>query len=150
MPSSRRFIVLVPLCIAIIFLSASCAGTKSSQCKKMVEITRKIASETKTLSDNRKTLDPQKVLQVADAFEGTAKEMKSLAIQDKQLQEYQFGFAKMYLGMGQATRDFVAALARKDLSKAKLAKEQLQQLGITERELVSQTNNYCLDNSIPR
>ena len=79
-------------------------------------------------------------------FEEAAEEMKAFDIKDKQLLEYQDGFAKMYVGMSQATRDFVAALDRKDVSAAKSAKKQLQKLGSTERKLVSGMNSYCQEN----
>ena len=142
----RRCSVILTLSAAISFLSVSCAETKFSQCKQIIEITMRIANETKNLSDNGKTKDPQEALQVADAFEEAAEEMKAFEIKDQQLLEYQDGFAKMYVGMSQATRDFVAALDRKDVSAAKSAKKQLQKLGSTERKLVSGMNSYCQEN----
>ena len=142
MPSLRRFTVIF-LCSVINFLFVSCAETRYSQCKQIIETTMNIANETRTLSDDGKSKEPQEALQVADAFEEAAQEMETISIQDEQLSEYRDGFAQMYVGMSQATRSFIAALNQKDVSGAKSAKEKLQKLGNTERELVNGINNYC-------
>ncbi|MGF1478026.1 MAG: hypothetical protein ACFB4I_00830 [Cyanophyceae cyanobacterium] len=109
----------------------------------MIEVTMNIANETKALSNNGQTKEPQAALQVADAFEKAAQEMAKINLQDEQLVEYQDGFAQMYLGMSRATHSFIGALNDKDITAAKSAKEELQTLGSTERELVSGINSYC-------
>ena len=131
------------LCAALSFLSASCAQSTVSQCRQIIEVTMNIANETRTLSDNGNTKAPQDALQVADAFEEAAQTMRTINLQDQQLTEYQEGFATMYLGMSEATRNFIAALNQKDVEAARSAKERLQKLGSTERELVSGINRYC-------
>ena len=98
------------------------------------------------LSDDLKTKNPEKVLQVADVFEQGAQAMESLELKDTKLQEYQRNFAQFYRNQAQVPRDFIAARDRKDISAAKLALQNLQKLDNTEKKLVTQINNYCLPN----
>ncbi|MEA5510919.1 hypothetical protein VB715_14190 [Crocosphaera sp. UHCC 0190] len=121
----------------------SCAENKISQCQKIILITQKIAEES---SNNRQTKDIKKVLQVADSFEETAQQMKQLKIEDEQLVEYQMGFAEIYQGNADTTRQFVSALNNQDISTARLMQQQVQQLGKKEQELSSQMNSYCQEN----
>ncbi|MEA5532708.1 hypothetical protein [Crocosphaera sp. XPORK-15E] len=106
-------------------------------------ITQKIAEES---ANNRQTKDIKKVLQVADSFEETAQQMKQLKIEDQQLVEYQMGFAEIYQGNADTTRQFVSALNNQDISTAKLMQQQVQQLGKKEQELSNQMNIYCQEN----
>ncbi|WP_243397332.1 hypothetical protein [Crocosphaera subtropica] len=91
----------------------------------------------------RQTTDIKKVLQVADLFEETSQQMKQLKIEDEQLQEYQMGFADIYQGNADTTRQFVAALKDKDIDTAKLMQQQVQQLGKKEQDLGTEMNAYC-------
>ncbi|AFY78392.1 hypothetical protein Ple7327_3164 [Pleurocapsa sp. PCC 7327] len=125
------------------FSTFGCAETKFSQCQKIIEITKNIAKESQ---NNRQTTDIKKVLQMADTFEETAEEMKNLRIQDEKLMQYQIGFAEVYRGNAQATREFVDALQKKDIAKAKLTQKRVQQIGKKEQELVSNMNSYCQGN----
>ncbi|MGK7873485.1 MAG: hypothetical protein AB4426_09275 [Xenococcaceae cyanobacterium] len=143
MPGRRRCVVILSLSAAISLLTTSCAETKFYQCKNIIEVTMKIANESR---NNRDTKDIQKALQVADALEEAAKEMEAIKIQDKQLREYQTGFAKVYRSNAQATRDFVGALQKKDVSAAKLTKKKLQKIGKTEKKLATEMNSYCQGN----
>ncbi|EAZ89345.1 hypothetical protein CY0110_20585 [Crocosphaera chwakensis CCY0110] len=118
----------------------SCAETKISQCQKIILLTQKMAEESETY---RQTTDIKKVLQVADLFEETSQQMKQLNIEDEQLQEYQKGFADIYQGNADTTRQFVAALNNKDIDSAKLMQQQVQQLGKKEQDLGTEMNAYC-------
>jgi hypothetical protein len=124
-------------------LLISCAENKISQCQKIIILTQKMAEESETY---RQTKDIKKVLQVADIFEETAQQMKQLNIEDEQLIEYQMGFAEIYQGNADTTRQFVAALNDKDINTAKLMQQQVQQLGKKEQKLGTQMNNYCQEN----
>lgn len=128
------------LTIACSLLAVSCAQTKISQCQSIIEITQKIAEESK---ENRQTKDIQKVLQVADSFEEAAEDMKNLTIEDEELIRYQTGLAEVYEGNGKTTRDFIAALQQKDITTAKLNQQKVQQIGQKEQELVTEMNLYC-------
>ncbi len=121
----------------------SCAETKISQCQKIIIMTQKMAEESESY---RQTTDIKKVLQVADIFEETAQQMKQLKIEDEQLIEYQIGFADIYQGNADTTRQFVAALNDKDINTAKLMQQQVQQLGKKEQDLGSKMNAYCQEN----
>lgn len=118
----------------------SCSENKVSQCKKIISITQAIAKESRA---NRRTEDMQKALQVADSFAKAAAEMKNLSISDKKLVKYQLGFANIYQGYAQTTRQFIFALQKKDINTVKLMQQQLQQLGKKEPKLGNKMNSYC-------
>ena len=132
--------------LLVVFLNLlliSCAETKISQCQKIILLTQKMSEESENY---RRTEDIKKVLQVADIFEETSKQMKELKIEDQQLVEFQMGFADIYQGNADTTRQFVAALNNKDIDTAKLMQQQVQQLGKTEQDLGTKMKNYCQDN----
>lgn len=131
------------LVILVNLLLMSCAETKVSQCQKIILLTQKMAEESESY---RQTEDIKKVLQVADLFEETSQQMKQLTIEDETLQEYQSGFADVYQGNADTTRQFVAALNDKDIDTAKMMQQQVQQLGKKEQELGAKMQGYCQDN----
>ena len=122
------------------FLLISCAETKISQCQKIILLTQKMAEESENY---RQTTDIKKVLQVADIFEETSQQMKELKIEDEKLIEYQMGFADIYQGNADTTRQFVGALNDKDINTAKSMQQQVQQLGQKEQDLGTEMNDYC-------
>ncbi len=132
--------ILFFLSLTLTFMTVSCAETKVSQCQKIIVTTKKIAQESEK---NRQTKDLQQVLQVADAFEEAAKTMKNLKIKDKQLAQYQQGFAEVYQGNAKATREFISALEKKDIPAAQSLQKQVQAIGQMEQKLVNEMNIYC-------
>lgn len=136
----QAFLPTLLLFFVVNLILVGCAETKVSQCQKIILITQKIAEKSKT---NRQTEDIQKALQVADSFEEAAEDMRKLAISDEKLVKYQLGFAEIYQGYAQTTRQFVSALQKKDISSVKLMQQQLKQLGQKEPELGNEMNNYC-------
>ena len=135
---------LFPLIFIVNLIVFSCAETKVSQCKKIILITKKIAEKSK---NNRQTTDIKKALEVADAFEEAAQNMKDLKVSDEKLVKYQLGFAEIYQGYAQTTRQFVSALQKKDINTLKLMQQQLKQLGKKEPQLGGEMNSYCQSNS---
>ena len=131
------------LSVLVNLLLISCAENKISQCQKIILLTQKMAQESESY---RRREDIKKVLQVADIFEETSQQMKKLKIEDEKLQEYQMGFADIYQGNADTTRQFVAALNDKDIDTAKLMQQQVQQLGKKEQEFGAKMKDYCQDN----
>ena len=138
--SKKIFINASLLVILPNLILASCSENVVSQCKKIILITQEIAKESQT---NRKTEDIQKALKVADSFDKAAVEMRNLSISDKNLVEYQLGFADIYKGYAQTTRQFIFALQKNDIDTVKLMQQQLQQLGQKEPKLGNRMNSYC-------
>lgn len=136
----QAFLPTLLLFFVVNLILVGCAETKVSQCQKIILVTQKIAEKSKI---NRQTEDIQKALQVADSFEEAAEDMRKLAISDEKLVKYQLGFAEIYQGYAQTTRQFVSALQKKDISSVKLMQQQLKQLGQKEPELGNEMNNYC-------
>lgn len=139
----RLYFLINSIIMLLSFGLASCTETKLSQCQKIILITQKMAEESES---NRQTTDVKKVLQVADTFEETAQQMQQLKIEDKKLAEYKTGFAEIYQGNADTTRQFVAALNNQDISTARLMQQRVQQLGKKEQQLGSEMNRYCQEN----
>jgi len=139
----KRYVSLFCLIPAIAILLSSCAETKTAQCQKIFLITKKMAEES---AKNRETKDIKTVLQVADAFEQASEQLKKMELKDPKLTEYQQGLAEVYQGNAETTRNFVKALETKDIPTAKLAQDQVQQIGKKEQEIITQTNQYCQEN----
>jgi uncharacterized protein (DUF849 family) len=139
----KRYISLFCLIPAIAVILSSCAETKTAQCQKIFLITKKMAEES---AKNRETKDIKTVLEVADSFEKSSQELKKIELKDPKLTEYQQGLAEIYQGNADTTRNFVKALETKDIPTAKLAQDQVKQIGKQEQNLVTQTNEYCQEN----
>ncbi|MFM7437366.1 MAG: hypothetical protein ACKO2V_02000 [Snowella sp.] len=139
----KRYISFSCLIPAIAVLLSSCAETKTAQCQKIFLITKKMAEES---AKNRETKDIKTVLEVADSFEKSSQELKKIELKDPKLTEYQQGLAEIYQGNADTTRNFVKALETKDIPTAKLAQDQVQQIGKKEQEIITQTNQYCQEN----
>ena len=139
----KRYISFFCLIPAIAILLSSCAETKTAQCQKIFLITKKMAEES---AKNRETKDIKTVLEVADSFEKSSEELKKIELKDPKLTEYQQGLAEIYQGNADTTRSFVKALETKDIPTAKLAQDQVKQIGKKEQDLVTKTNEYCQEN----
>ena len=137
----KKIFISVPLSVILPnLILVSCSENIISQCKKIISITQEIAKESQ---NNRKTEDVQKALQVADSFDQASVRMRNLSISDRNLVEYQLGFADIYKGYAQTTRQFIFALQKNDINTVKLMQQQLQQLGQKEPKLGNRMNNYC-------
>jgi len=141
-----KFKVASIICLCLNFILIGCVDTKYSECNQVIEVTLSMADKTKNLYKQGDTKDSQKALQLADAFDEAVLNLKQLEIQDQNLLKYQDGLAKMYYSLSQSTRDFVAALNKKNLTQAKLAKQQLQQQSLTEQQLLKGIRDYCQAN----
>jgi hypothetical protein len=139
----KRYISFFCLIPAIAVILSSCAETKTAQCQKIFLITKKMAEES---AKNRETKDIKTVLEIADSFEKSSQELKKIELKDPKLTEYQQGLAEIYQGNADTTRNFVKALETKDIPTAKLAQDQVKQIGKQEQNLVTQTNEYCQEN----
>lgn len=142
-PFSKQFPLLIPVFLAIAVLLNSCAETKTAQCQKIFLITKKMADESEK---NRNTKDSKQVLQVADMFEQSAEQLKKLELKDPQIAQYQQQLADIYQGNASTTRSFVKAIENKDIPTAKLAQDEVKQIGKKEQELITATNQYCQQN----
>jgi Na+/phosphate symporter len=138
-----KIILLVGLSSTFSLFAIGCAETKVSQCQKIVEMTKTIATESQ---NNRDTTDLQKVLQMADRFEETADNMEKMVVQDAKLSEYKVGFAEVYRGHAEATREFIDGLQNKDITKARSSQQRVKDIGKREQQLVTQMNSYCQEN----
>ena len=139
----KRYVSLFSLIPAISILLSSCAETKTAQCQKIFLITKKMAEES---AKNRETKDIKTVLEVADSFEQASEQLKKMELKDPKLTQYQQGLAEVYQGNADTTRNFIKALETKDIPTAKLAQDQVQQIGKKEQDLVTKTNEYCQEN----
>jgi len=141
---ARELIRVFWLTVTISLISSSCAGTKTNQCRNMIEVANNTVKEAKNLTKKGKSTDPEAALMAADTMEIAAEKMASLNITDEQLQQYQNQFVEMYQDTAQATRSFVKAYEKTNQTELKQARKQLQQATAPEGELVTKINQYCL------
>lgn len=123
----------------LLFLSA-CSETKSSQCQKIIAITKKVAQESESY---RQSQDLEQVLKVADVFERGAANLDSVKLADERLADSQQDLAEIYRGNATSTRQFIAAVKDKNIPGARAMQQQVRSLGATEKELVREINHYC-------
>ena len=135
--------ILILLTLPLSLMLSSCAETKTAQCQKIILITKKIAEES---ANNRDSTDPEKILTVAKAFEEAGQQVQSLTLKDNQLRTYQQELANIYDGNAEATRNIISAIKSKDILTAKLAQDQVRQIGKKEQLLITQMNQYCQEN----
>jgi hypothetical protein len=135
--------ILILLTLPLSLMLSSCAETKTAQCQKVILITKKIAEES---ANNRDSTDPEKILTVAKAFEEAGQQVQALKLKDNQLRTYQQELANIYDGNAEATRNIINAIKSKDILTAKLAQDQVRQIGKKEQLLITQMNQYCQDN----
>lgn len=140
---SKQSPFFIPVFLAIAVLLNSCAETKTAQCQKIFLITKKMADES---AKSRDTKDTTQVLQVADTFDQSAEQLKKLDLKDPQLAQYQQSLADIYQGNASTTRSFIKAIESKDIPTAKLAQDEVKQIGKKEQELITATNQYCQQN----
>lgn len=135
--------ILILLTLPLSVMLSSCAETKTAQCQKIILITKKIAEES---ANNRDSTDPEKILTVAKAFEEAGQQVQALNLKDNELRTYQQELANIYDGNAEATRNIINAIKSKDILTAKLAQDQVRQIGKKEQLLITQMNQYCQDN----
>lgn len=139
----KTSLILILLTLPLSLMLSSCAETKTAQCQKIILITKKIAEES---ANNRDSTDPEKILTVAKAFEEAGQQVQALTLKDNQLRTYQQELANIYDGNAEATRNIINAIKSKDILTAKLAQDQVRQIGKKEQLLITQMNQYCQEN----
>jgi hypothetical protein len=128
-----------------IFLSifiSSCSPSKLSQCQEIFTIINTVNNEAKPLK-NKPSNDLNNWLEAADTIQKAAETMKTLAIKDPQLQEYQENLTTSYSAYAQATRDAVKAFQNQDREAAQAAKIKVGEAGKLEQEVDQKINTYC-------
>lgn len=136
-------LLLIILGLFLSSILSSCAETKTAQCQKIILITKKIAEQS---ANNRDSTDPDKILNVAKSFEEVAQQVQALTLKDEQLRTYQQELANIYDGNAEATRSIINAIKAKDILTAKLAQDQVRQIGKKEQLLITKMNQYCQEN----
>ncbi len=138
-----RYFALVSVTTAISLLTVSCAESKVSQCNKIIQVANKAVNETKSVTNNGQSSDPKVYLQVANAMQKASQDMQAINVNDEKLKDYQAGFIKIYGGSSKATREYIAALDKKDRPAAEKALDNLLQATTPEQKLVTDINTYC-------
>jgi hypothetical protein len=120
-----------------------CFNSKKAECNKIIEISSQLAELTQS---NLKIEDTNKVLEIADKFDGTAEEILSKKIKDQQLAEDSKNLGIIYQKYGEFTRNFITAFEKKDTENAIVSKENLINLSQEQEKVVKNINNYCQAN----
>lgn len=143
MPWQRKYTIFFTTTIAITLLIVSCSDSKVNQCQKIVNVTNKAASEAKAFTDGGKAKNLDAMLLAADTMDKAAKEMAAIKVSDSKLKDYQTGFIKMYRDTSQSTREFAAALKKKDRDAVKSTLNKLKQAIAPEPTLLNGLKTYC-------
>jgi len=84
-------------------------------------------------------------LQAANKFNLAADKMRALKIDRRELIQYQNQLARVYRLYAQSTYEAVRARENQDLSELKSARNEANQAGIIQRQLIEEINAYCLE-----
>ncbi|MEB3227342.1 MAG: hypothetical protein VKJ27_03080 [Synechocystis sp.] len=118
----------------------SCSASKTAQCKHLILITQKMAEES---SEYRTATEEADILKVAASFDQTADKVAAFKLADPRLTEFQQQLEGIYRGNSEATRSMLTALANKDILTAKLAQDQVNNIGQQEQQVITDINRYC-------
>jgi hypothetical protein len=139
----RCYRVIVPMTVAISFLTVSCGESKVSQCQKIINVANQASTEAKVLTKGGQPIDPDAMVKAADTMDKAAQAMELIKLSDNKLKEYQTGFSKMYRDTSTAMRGLVEPLKNKDRQKVFATLKNLRQAIVPEPQLVSGLNTYC-------
>ncbi len=139
----RRYAVILPVTAAVSFLSVSCSESKITQCQKIFKITNETVNETKTVTNGGQNSSPEALVKTADIWDKSAQKMTNIRVNDAKLKKFQVDFIKMYRDSSKATREYVAALKKRDFPAVNAGFEKLQKSYNPEKNLVNGINRYC-------
>lgn len=139
----RCYRFIVPMTVAISFLTVSCGESKVSQCQKIINVANQASTEAKVLTKGGQPIDPDAMVKAADTMDKAAQAMEAIKLSDNKLKEYQTGFSKMYRDTSTAMRGLVEPLKNKDRQKVFATLKTLRQAIVPEPQLVSGLNTYC-------
>ncbi|MFE1747649.1 hypothetical protein [Coleofasciculus sp. H7-2] len=139
----RRYAVILPAIAAVSFLSVSCSDSKITQCQKIFQITNETVNETKTVTNGGKNSSPEALVKTADIWDKSAQGMTNIRVNDAKLKKFQADFIRMYRDSSKATREYVAALKKRDFPAVDAGFKKLQKAYSPEKDLVNAINSYC-------
>lgn len=139
----RRYAVILPVTAAVSFLIVSCSESKSTQCQKIFKITNETVNETKTVTNGGQNSSPEALVKTADIWDKSAQKMTNIKVYDTKLKTFQADFIRMYRDSSKATREYVAALKKRDFPAVDAGFKKLQKSYNPEKNLVSGINRYC-------
>lgn len=147
-PRSLKVAVVVSVCLLV----SSCAESKVSQCKKLIDVANQVVADVQTVAQNASTTTAAPpagtdsvavITRVAEAAEQAKSEMESLNLSDESLEGFQSRYATMYTEISRTTRDMLAAAEAKDREAGKNAYDAFKTATSQEGTLVDEINAYC-------
>ncbi len=130
----------------ISFALVSCNNAKYTQCQQMIGIANQVNPKTQeVINQSSEPIESQIWLQAATMMAQTAEQINGLSLDDAQLVNYQEKLVEVFRTYSQATNDAVEARKTKNLQGLKSAVEQAQKAGLLKAQLVTDINNYCLN-----
>lgn len=139
----RRYAVILPMTAAVSFSLVSCSESKITQCQKIFKITNETVNETKTVTNGGQNSSPEALAKTADIWDKSAQEMTKIKVNDPKLKKFQADFIRMYRESSKATREYVAALKKRDFPAVDAGFKKLQKSYNPEKNLVTGINSYC-------
>lgn len=138
--------------VAVGLLVTSCAESKISQCKKLIDVANQVVTNVQSVAQNASSTtgavatntDSFAVInRVAEAADTAKRDMEALKLGDEKLKEFQSRYATMYTEIGRTTRDMLAAAEAKNREAGKNAYDAFRAATSQEGTLVDEINGYC-------
>ncbi len=130
----------------ISFALVGCNNAKYTQCQQIIELANQANSQTQeVINQSSKPIESQVWLQAATMMEQAAEQIKGLSLDDAQLVNYQEKLVEVFRTYSQATNDAVEARKTKNLQALESAVEEAKKAGLLKDQLVTDINNYCLN-----
>lgn len=116
---------------------------KTAQCNRLIEVGNSAVTEVQAVMSNSDPSDVAALARIAQIADQTAETMRSLDLQDPQLQQLRDRYVKMYVDTSASTSALISANNQQNSAAAQQAYTALQAATSQEGTLVSEVNEYC-------
>lgn len=116
---------------------------KATQCNRFVEVGNSAVQEVQAVMSSGNSTDVTTVAKIAQIADQTANTMRSLDLQDPQLQQLRDRYVKMYADTSAATRALISAQNQQNNTAAQQAYTEIQAATSQEQALIDEVNAYC-------
>lgn len=128
--------------LALATILSSCGQTQGTQCEQIFNIARQVNGFAEEIADNS---NKETWLEIANLMDTSARQLKTLSIEDIELIKYKNNLAEVYQIYGGAILDAVQARENKNLAALKNARDRARSAGKLQQETVARINAYCIN-----
>ncbi|MBD2090448.1 hypothetical protein H6F67_11335 [Microcoleus sp. FACHB-1515] len=152
MQRGRVFLSPVTVGVALAVVLSGCSPNlpvaelfdrKTAQCNRLVEVGNSAVAQVQAVMNNSNPSDTAALTKIAQIADETAATMRSLDLQDPQLQQLRDRYVQMYADTSASTRALISANNQQNSVAAQQAYAALQAATSQEGTLVNEVNEYC-------